>query len=105
MELIAERGVTKLIELKNKGSMANTNQIDQFDVSHEGTEYNQACYHWSFTDIGDIIGVKIRLNYTPTKTQKKAKWKVSWMCAEICRKIVPDGPESGKLVEGLLIYQ
>ena len=45
MELIAERGVTKLIELKNKGSMANTNQIDQFDVSHEGTEYNQACYH------------------------------------------------------------
>ena len=38
MELIAERGVTNLIELKNKGSMANTNQKDQFDVSHEGTE-------------------------------------------------------------------
>ena len=25
------------------------------------------------------------------------------MCAEICRKIVPDGLESGNLVEGLLI--
>lgn len=101
MELIAERGVTNLIELKNKGSMANTNQKDQFDVSHEGTENISVTLEITYhSDIGDIIGVKIRLDYTPTKNQKKAKWKVSWMCAEMCRKIVPDELEAGQLVEG-----
>ena len=33
-------GFTDEIELENKGQLANTNQKDQFDISHEGSDGN-----------------------------------------------------------------
>ena len=40
VELIGMNGFTDEIELENKGQLGNTNQKDQFDISHEGSNRN-----------------------------------------------------------------
>ena len=43
------------------------------------------------SDIGDIIGVKLRLSYKPGILTRKPKWLVEWLSAEVCRKLLDDG--------------
>ena len=37
VKLIGTRASTDEIRIENRGNVAQTNQIDQFDIAHEGT--------------------------------------------------------------------
>ena len=42
----------------------------------------------SISDIGDIIGLKLRLDYKPSFLSQKPKWNVHSLSAEVCRKLI-----------------
>lgn len=73
LKLIGSRASTDEIRIENRGNVAQTNQIDQFDIAHE--------------DVGDIIGVLFRIDHKETFLSKKPKWSLHSISIETCRKL------------------
>ena len=100
MKLIGSKSSTDEIRIENRGNVAQTNQIDQFDIAHEGLLlemlrcvtsrdflWHRLTFDNMYLDVGDIIGVLFRIEHKETFLSKKPKWSLHSISIETCRKL------------------